>query len=80
MRKITLNIPDTLDMDDMEAKMFFASKLYEEGELTIGQAAELVGCTKEAFMKILAKYGVSFFNYPIDELDQDIENAENHSN
>lgn len=59
--------------------MVLASKLYELGKLTLGQAAELVGYTKETFMELLADYGVSLFNYPPEELDEDIKNAQDHS-
>ena len=79
MRTLTINLPGTLELDDQEARMVLASKLYELGKLSLGQAAELTGCTKEAFMESLADYGVSFINYPPEELDEDIKNAENHS-
>ena len=59
-----VNIPDTVDFDDREALMAIASRLYEKGKLSVGQAAELVGLSKSAFMEILTNYGVSVFNYP----------------
>jgi len=59
--------------------MSLASKLYERGKLTLGQAAELSGYSKETFMELLAEYNVSLINYPADELDEDIENAQRHS-
>lgn len=79
MRTLTINLPGTLDLNDKEAKMALASKLYELGKLSLGQAAELVGYSKETFMELLVDYGVSFFNYPPEELDEDIKNAESHS-
>jgi predicted HTH domain antitoxin len=79
MRTLTIQIPGTVDLDDKEAKMALASKLYELGKLTLGQAAEMVGYSKETFMELLADYGVSFFNYSADELDEDIRNAHRHS-
>lgn len=36
--------------------MSLASKLYERGKLTLGQAAELAGYSKETFMQLLAKH------------------------
>ena len=53
-----------------------AAQLYEMGKLSIGQAEHLAGYDKRAFNKILGKLGVSLFNYPIDEIDNDIENAD----
>jgi len=79
MKTITINIPDTVDFDNKEALMAIASKLYEKGKLSLGQAADLVGLSKRAFMEILGTYGVSVFNYPSSDLDRDVENAKSHN-
>ncbi|AXJ02525.1 putative antitoxin, contains HTH domain [Cyclonatronum proteinivorum] len=79
MKTLTINIPNTADIDDKEAKMSLASKLYERGKLTLGQAAELAGYPKETFMELLADYNVPLINYPADELDEDIDNAQRYS-
>ena len=79
MRTITINIPDTVDLDDNEALMAIASRLYEMGKLSVGQAAELAGLSKRAFMEILGTYGVSVFNYPSSDLDRDVENAKSYN-
>ena len=79
MKTLTINIPNTADIDDKEAKMALASKLYERGRLTLGQAAELAGYSKATFMELLAEYNVSVINYPPEELDEDIDNARRHS-
>jgi predicted HTH domain antitoxin len=75
MKTLTIHIPDSLDMDDKEVEMLLAAKLYEQGKLSLGQAAELVGLTKRAFAELLGKYGVSLFNYPASELSRDVKNA-----
>lgn len=79
MKTIQLNIPDTVDLNAREAKMLLASRLYEKGKLSLGQAAELVGLSKRAFMEILGDYDVSIFNFPTSELDNDIKNAQDYS-
>jgi len=79
MKTIQINIPDTVDLPDREAKMLLASRLYEKGKLTLGQAAELVGLSKRAFMEILGDYDVSVFNLSAEDLDHDIKNATNYS-
>ena len=79
MKTIKLNIPDTVDLNDREAKMMLASRLYEKGKLTLGQAADLVGLSKSTFMELLGDYDVSILNYPPSELDNDINNARNYS-
>ncbi|RAV29495.1 UPF0175 family protein [Sinomicrobium soli] len=79
MRTIQLNIPENVDLSEREALMLLASQLYERGKMTLGQAAELTGLSKRTFMEILKDYGVSVFNYPVSELDNDIKNARDHS-
>ena len=70
-----LNIPDTFDLDDKEVLMILASRLYEQGKLSLGQAAELVGLSKPSFAGLLGKYNVSIFNYPSSDLSRDVKNA-----
>lgn len=79
MRTLIIDLPETLDINDREAKMVLASKLYELGKLSLGQAAQLVGYSKETFMELLADYGVSFFNYPVQDLKEDVTNAQYYS-
>jgi predicted HTH domain antitoxin len=78
MRTITIDLPDSLDLNDREARLVFASKLYEMGKLSMGQAAELAGNSKRTFMELLADYGVSIFNYSPEELEQDVKNAQRY--
>lgn len=78
MKTITLQIPDTLDLDRQEAAMLLATKLYEQGKLSLGQAAELAGYSKRTFMELLSKYNVPVFNYDPGEIVNDIKNAGNY--
>ena len=55
-----------------------ATKLYEKGKLSLGQAAELAGFSKRAFVEVLGNYDVSVFNYSTDDLERDVENAKNY--
>ena len=75
VKTVTINIPDTIDVDDKEVAMLVATQLYEQGKLSLGQAAELVGLTKRTFAELLGKYGVSIFNYPASDLSRDVKNA-----
>jgi predicted HTH domain antitoxin len=79
MKTIMLNIPDSVDLNDREAKMLLASRLYEKGKLTLGQASELVGLSKETFMELLADYDVPFINHSTSDLDNDIKNARRYN-
>jgi len=78
MKTITFQIPDDVEISDLDAKMLFATRLYEHGKASLGQAAEIVGLSKSAFIEILHQYDVSPFNYSPEDLKRDIENAESH--
>ena len=69
--KLTLTIPDELELDTKDVVKFLAAKLYESGKLSLGQAAGLAGFSKTAFAEILGDYGVSLFNYPVREIKRD---------
>lgn len=75
MKTLILNIPDNLDLDNWEASMLLATQLYQQGKLSLGQAAELAGYSKRTFMELLGNYNVSVFNYGEQELENDIRNA-----
>ena len=65
MKTLTLSVPDSLDLTNRELVMLVASRLYEQGKLSLGQAADLAGLTKRAFAEPLNQYNVS----------SDVENA-----
>ena len=71
---IELTLPKSVDVSDFELKMIIAAKLYELGKLSSGQAAEVAGLSKRAFIELLGKYNVSVFGYDADELAEDLKN------
>jgi len=75
MRTIHLSIPESVDKNDNELVMIIASRLYEDGTLSSGQAADLAGLSKRTFIELLGKYGVSVFSTSIEDLESDIANA-----
>jgi len=75
MRTVTLNLPEDLELEKKEIMMILASRLYEKGKLSLGQAADLAGLNKRTFAELLGSYGVSLFNYPASDLENDIKNA-----
>ena len=79
MKTLTINIPDNVDLNVGEAKLMLAIKLFEKGKLTLGQAAEIAGFSKRAFMEITADYSVSPINSAIDDIENDVNNARNYS-
>jgi predicted HTH domain antitoxin len=75
MRRIQLNIPDSVDLKDYDFSMIVAVKLYEDAKLSSGQAAQIVGLSKRAFIEMLGKYGISVFSTSVSDLHSDIANA-----
>ncbi|HEX7755691.1 MAG TPA: UPF0175 family protein [Niabella sp.] len=75
MKVLTLNIPDSLDVDNQQLAMLVAGRLYELGKLSLGQAAEVAGLTKRAFTELLGSYDVPIFNFPASDLSGDVANA-----
>ena len=75
MRTVQLNIPDSVDLKDYDVSMIVAAKLYEDAKLSAGQAAQIVGLSKRAFIEMLGKYGVSVFSTSVSDLHSDIANA-----
>jgi predicted HTH domain antitoxin len=75
MKTVTLTIPDSLDVDSLEVARIVATQLYEQGKLSLGEAADLVGLDKRAFIEMLGQYGVSIFNYPPSDLADDVASA-----
>lgn len=65
-------------MDDREMVMYLASRLYEKSKLSLGQAAEMAGLSKRAFMEVLGQYGVSLFNYDKEELKKELKNVKSY--
>lgn len=72
---IQINLPEGLKISAFELQVLLAAKLFEEGLITSGQGAAMVGLSKQAFIELLGKYKVSVFQYDIDEIEEDIANA-----
>ena len=75
MKTVTVKIPDSLDIDNVDVTMILAASLYEQGKLSLGQAAEVAGLTKRTFAELLGRYKVSIFNSPAEDISNDAVNA-----
>lgn len=73
--RVVLNIPENINSKTFDVSVYIASKMYEDGILSSGQAAEMIGLSKRTLIEILGKYGVSLFSQSTDDLKKDIENA-----
>jgi predicted HTH domain antitoxin len=70
-----LQLPDDIDLTPSELALTLAARLYEQGRLSAGQAAQLAGLSKRGFVELLGSQEVALFNYPAKDLAQDIERA-----
>jgi len=75
MKSMNFSVPDHVNFDETEWKIILAGELYEREKLTLGQAAELAGFSKRAFIEIMGKYGFSLFTDSVDDLISDLKNA-----
>ena len=75
MIKLTIEIPNNVELDEHTAKMMLAGKLYEQEKLTLGQAAAFVGISKREFIETIGQYGFFIMSGNIDDLHSDIKNA-----
>ena len=72
---MNLNIPDNVEINSNELTVIVATRLYEIGKLSLGQASEMIGCSKCSFIELLGKYNISVFNYPASDLESDLRYA-----
>ncbi|MEA1050632.1 UPF0175 family protein [Lamprobacter modestohalophilus] len=70
-----LPLPDDIDLTPSELALTLAARLYEQGRLSAGQAAQLAGLSKRGFVELLGSQDVSLFNFPAEDLAQDVERA-----
>jgi predicted HTH domain antitoxin len=75
MKTVTLHLPDNVDLNEKEISTMLAAQLYDLGKMSLGQAANLVGLSKEEFMDELGKYKISIFGETLEEIEHDLKNA-----
>ncbi len=72
---IVLKLPNLSELTEFEAKMILAGELYEREKLTSGQAAEMVGISKRAFIETIGNFGYSIFGNNEEDILIDVQNA-----
>lgn len=68
MKTLTLTVPDSVD--ELDVKMQLAAQLFGRGIMSSGQAADLAGISKSAFLENVGKYGVSIFGERVEDIDR----------
>jgi predicted HTH domain antitoxin len=67
--QLHVTLPPTLSSE--EARLLLAVKAYEVGKASTGQAAEMAGLSKSAFLEMLGHYRVPLFDTPASELHEE---------
>ena len=79
MKTLILEFPDTVQIDEQEAKSLLGAKSYENGTLSLGQAADLADYSKRVFMELLSKYEVSIFSSDASDIEKDVLHAQSYN-
>lgn len=66
----TLDLP--AHVDERKARLLLAVALFQEGEVSVGKAAELAGLGYRAFLDALRERGVPAYVYTEEMLAQDL--------
>lgn len=71
MKSLIIEIPE--NVNENKFRMSIASNLFDQGILSSGQSAKLVGISKREFLENVGKYGVTIFNETKEDLSVSIE-------
>ncbi|MEB3828368.1 UPF0175 family protein [Phormidium sp. CCY1219] len=63
----------TRDEMEQHIRLMAALKMFELGKVSAGKAAELAGMSRLDFFETCSRYRVSIFNYPPEELEEELE-------
>lgn len=70
MSTLTVDLP--LSLSPERARLLLAIRLFEEGDVSMGYAAEMAGYSARTFMELLGKRGILVADYPASELDDEL--------
>ena len=72
--ELLVKLPE-LNIKEDEVKLLLAIKLYEDGIVSLGKAAEIAGYSERAFVEVLIHRGVPPLKYEKIDLDEELKNA-----
>ena len=70
MSTLTVELP--LNLSPERARLLLAIRLFEEGDVSLGYAAEMAGYSLGTFAELLSARGVAAIDYPADDLDAEM--------
>ena len=68
--ELTVELPENVSRE--EAQLALAVRLFQQGKVSLGQAAAIAGQSKRAFIDTLGREGVTVVNYPAEELREEL--------
>ena len=71
---ISVNLPE-MNIKEDEVKLLLAMKLFEEGIVSLGKAAEIAGYSEKAFVEILLHKGIPPIKYSTLNLEKELQHA-----
>lgn len=71
---ISVTLPE-VNISEEELKLLLASKLLDEGLVSLGKASEIAGYSERAFTEILLHRGISPLKYQNLGLTKELSNA-----
>ncbi len=75
MQTISVQLPLFSAVSEFDARGILAGELYTREKLSLGQAAEVAGLSKRAFIEVMGKYGFYIFSESIEDFRHDLQNA-----
>ena len=67
---LTLDLP--LHVDEARARLFIAVGLFQDGEVSVGKAAEIARLSYRAFLDALRERGIPAFTITAEDWEQDL--------
>ncbi len=67
-----LSVHMTKEEMERHIRLMAALKMFELGKVSSGKAAQLAEMSRVEFLETCGRYKVSLFNYPSEELEQEI--------
>jgi len=71
---VTVTLPE-LNIKEDELKILLATKLFEEGVVSLGKASEIAGYSEKAFAEVLMHKGIAPIKYRTMDLNKELSNA-----
>lgn len=58
--QVTLEVPDEIGLDELEARQVLVAALYGQGRLSEKEACDVLNTSRREFQDLLEKYGVPY--------------------